>query len=402
MVQVSHISFSESGGAGIVATRLRNEQRRKNQDSVFLTLTKGDIKTLGLKRPLLLFLALIDYYIVKKSSCPTLFTLFRSRTPGKKIYIEKFDHQLLHLHWTPGVVSHRDIRSFSNSNIPIVWTLHDMWPITGGCHHALDCEQFKESCKKCPQVRRVFRPLVHLQQRKKKRLFETSKNIKFVAPSKWILVQLLESSIPLHKAPVLILNPIDMDVFKPGTTRRPAMAKFNIGFVANKLDDPLKNVKSTIAQLLKWVEDAAVEDIRITLVGSTSVNFGSELIEIQHIPKISSELEMAEIYNTFDVLLHNSLIDNSPLVIQEALSCGIPVICSEAGGSKFLIEDSHNGFVVNDISEITERITQLKNDRMIHKQMKTSARSHALANFSLRSITDKYQDVYESFDKPYD
>lgn len=402
MVHVTHISFSESGGAGIVATRLRNEQRRRNQDSVFLTLTKGDIKTLGLKRPLLLFLALIDYYIVKKRSYPTLFTLFRSRTPGKKIYIKKLDRQLLHLHWTPGVVSYREIRSFSDSNIPIVWTLHDMWPITGGCHHALDCEQFKESCKKCPQVRRVFRPLVHLQQRRKKRLFETLKNIKFVAPSKWILVQLLESNVPLHKAPVLILNPIDTDVFKPGTTRRPAMAKFNIGFVADNLDDPLKNVKSTIAQLLKWIEGAAVEDIRITLVGKTSVNFDSELIDIQHLPKISSELEMAEIYNTFDVLLHNSLIDNSPLVIQEALSCGIPVICSEAGGSKFLIEDSHNGFVVNDISEIIKRITQLKENRTIHKQMKTSARIHALANFSLRSITDKYQEVYDSFNNPND
>lgn len=402
MLRISHISFSESGGAGIVAARLQNEQRRRNIDSVLFTLTKGDIKTLGLKRPLLLLLALIDYYIVKKRASPTLFTLFRSRTLGKKIYVENLNHQILHLHWTPGVVSRREILSFSDSNIPIVWTLHDMWPITGGCHHALGCEQFKKSCKKCPQVRRVFRPLVHFQQRKKVNLFETSKNVQFVAPSKWILDQLLESSIPLHKEPVLILNPINTDVFKPSTTRRPARDKFSIGIVANNLDDPLKNVSSTIAHLKKWIEDTAVKDIKITLVGRTSMSFDSELVEIRHIPKISNELEMAEIYNTFDVFIHNSIIDNSPLVIQEALSCGIPVICSEAGGSKFLIKDFYNGFVVNDIREMIEKITQLKNDHTIHKQMKTAARSHALANFSLQSLSDKYQQVYESFNNPND
>ncbi len=402
MLRILHISFSESGGAGIVAARLQKEQRRRNLDSVLFSLTTGDLKGLGLKRPLLLFLALIDYYIVKKRSSPTLFTLFRSRTPGKKIYIEKLDHQLLHLHWTPGVISRREIRSFSDSNIPIVWTLHDMWPITGGCHHAMECEQFKKSCEKCPQVRRVFQPLVHFQQRKKVQLFENSKNVQFVAPSKWILAQLLESSIPLHRKPVLILNPIDMDIFKPSATRQPALEKFNIGIVANNLDDPLKNVKSTITHLQKWIEDSVIEDIKITLVGKTSMSFDSEVVEIQHIPKILNELEMAEIYNTFDVFIHNSIIDNSPLVIQEALSCGVPVICNEAGGSKFLIKDFHNGFVVNDIREIIEKITLLKNDRTIHKQIKTAARSSALANFSLQSLSDKYQQVYESFNNPND
>jgi glycosyltransferase involved in cell wall biosynthesis len=57
---------------------------------------------------------------------------------------------IIHLHWiNQGFLSLRDIERLVKQNKPIVWTMHDMWPCTGICHHARDCEKFQTECESC-------------------------------------------------------------------------------------------------------------------------------------------------------------------------------------------------------------------------------------------------------------
>ena len=61
---------------------------------------------------------------------------------------------LIHLHNIHGYYLNYPIlfEYLSESNIPVVWTLHDCWPITGHCSffERVGCEKWKTGCGNCP------------------------------------------------------------------------------------------------------------------------------------------------------------------------------------------------------------------------------------------------------------
>src|SRR5690606_26435095 len=59
------------------------------------------------------------------------------------------DSDIVHLHWVTGLISTKHIAKLEK---PIVWTLRDMWPVTGGCHYSMECERFAVGCGHCPQL----------------------------------------------------------------------------------------------------------------------------------------------------------------------------------------------------------------------------------------------------------
>ena len=53
---------------------------------------------------------------------------------------------VIHLHWiNQGMLSLKNIEKILASGKPVVWTMHDMWPCTGICHHARECTLVKLS-----------------------------------------------------------------------------------------------------------------------------------------------------------------------------------------------------------------------------------------------------------------
>ena len=155
------MTFSGSGGAGEVARNLQFGQRSLGLDSRLEFLTSANLLALKFKHPYLFSRALFDYSIVRKSKDSSLFSLYRS---GDRVNFQGFARNnlnIVHLHWTPGIISIGEIQSLLDAGTRVVWTLHDMWPLTGGCHHADGCNQFQTDCKSCPLVRGPFRKNVH-------------------------------------------------------------------------------------------------------------------------------------------------------------------------------------------------------------------------------------------------
>ena len=64
--------------------------------------------------------------------------------------IADYRPDVVHLHWI--CRGFMNIDTLARIKKPIVWTLHDMWPFTGGCHYCGDCEKYKNSCGACPQL----------------------------------------------------------------------------------------------------------------------------------------------------------------------------------------------------------------------------------------------------------
>jgi hypothetical protein len=55
------------------------------------------------------------------------------------------DAEVFHLHWVNfGFLSVKSLTQLSKLNRPFVWTLHDMWAFTGGCHYSGTCESYQQ------------------------------------------------------------------------------------------------------------------------------------------------------------------------------------------------------------------------------------------------------------------
>ena len=63
---------------------------------------------------------------------------------------------LIHLHWVPGYLSNEAISYLSHSKVPIVWTFHDINPLSGGCHYFHGCKNWEKDCFNCPQLKNNF------------------------------------------------------------------------------------------------------------------------------------------------------------------------------------------------------------------------------------------------------
>jgi hypothetical protein len=89
----------------------------------------------------------------KKSK--TLFSV--AAVPNKSLinFINNSDFDIIHLHWiSNGFLSIEDI---SKINKPIVWTIHDNWAFTGGCHIMWECEKYKTECGSCPRLEAMLK-----------------------------------------------------------------------------------------------------------------------------------------------------------------------------------------------------------------------------------------------------
>ena len=149
--------------------------------------------------------------------------------------IQKIKPDIIHLHHLHGYYINIEIlfNYLSKAAIPVVWTFHDCWSITGHCAHFdyIGCEKWKTECHHCPQTREYPTSLWLDRSTKnyylKKRLFTSVPKMVVVTPSNWLANIVKESfmqSIPVQT----IHNDIDTSVFKPQIKSRETREKYRI------------------------------------------------------------------------------------------------------------------------------------------------------------------------------
>ena len=123
---------------------------------------------------------------------------------------------VIHLHWiNQGMLSLKNLQQIFNSNKPIVWTLHDMWPITGICHYANDCTRYTTQCFSCPLLYKSFQKDLSYRTFRKKQLLYKNANITFVACSQWLENLARQSALMKGQEITNIPNPIKTNLFRP-------------------------------------------------------------------------------------------------------------------------------------------------------------------------------------------
>jgi putative colanic acid biosynthesis glycosyltransferase len=234
-------------------------------------------------------------------------------------------------------------------NIPLVWTFHDCWPITGHCAYfdSISCEKWKTGCTNCELKNKYPKSILIDNSRhnylKKKSLFNQVSHVTIVTPSIW-LKNIIKDSFLKH-AVVHIPNGVDLNVFKPVIDLKEIKDKYNIGSkkvvlgVASVWDER-KGLNDFIK--LKLVSD---RDIKIILVGLNKAQIKNLPANIIGIERTESITELAALYSLADVFVNPTYVDNFPTTNIESLACGTPIITYKTGGSPEAI-DKFTGVIV--------------------------------------------------------
>lgn len=312
---------------------------------------------------------------------------------------------IIHLHWVnAGFLSLRDIRKLLELGKPIVWTLHDMWILTGICHCTGDCDRYKEICRYCPLLRFPFRyDLSNRTWKKKKRLLEKSR-ISFVTCSRWLLEKSSQSTLLGQQKLISIPNPINTDVFKI-TDKAEARQKLGLPadkclllFGAERADNPMKGITYLIEalRLLAQKMPEACSRVEVVIFGKSKVDLPELPFRSHYVGYIREEERIVAMYNAANVYVTPSLEDNLPNTVMEALACGTPVVGFRTGGIPEMVDHRVNGYMANykDSMDLMEGIYQtlFEADSAV---LSREARQKVLNCYAEDKIAAAYLNLYE-------
>ncbi len=360
MVKVVHIQ-KHLPSSGNAAYRLHTAFLDAGYDSSMLSLSSdisGDDKIHSLNK-LYQLLPFIDGKILGYLMRDTIqkYGLFSFPVLGVDIsendLVKKAD--IIYLHWiNGGFLNLRSIKRLAELNKPLVFFMHDMWSITGGCHHSFTCEKYKSGCSNCQVFSREKQDdLSKLEFSKKDRLFSGFSNLYFIAPSKWLYNCACESLLMRNKPVYYIPDIIDNKLYKPfnkGIAKRILNIDSDrvvISFGAISVNSPYKGW-SFLREALKILQSKINKEKILVLIFGSAKNSGVENaipFETRFLGKIRDDLSTNIVYNAADVFIAPSLAETFGLVIAEALACGTPVVGFNVGGIPDLIQHKENGYL---------------------------------------------------------
>ncbi len=284
---------------------------------------------------------------------------------------------------------------------PVVWTFHDMWPLTAHCAHSFNGKLKENGFFTCPSLD-IYPPIAwHNEkylEKKKAKIYDNS-NFHIVTPSKW-LADKVKQSVLKDKPLSIIYNSVDTLTFKPYNKRE---CRKSLGL------PPDKRIILTIAkrgQSNPWKGGNYAQEALKAFAGDSRaffVDLGGDINdnngEIRAVSYISDPAILARYYSAADILLYPSLADNCPLVVLEAMACGLPIVAFDTGGIPELVEHKINGYIaeyknVNDLKTGIEYLLNLAPQEI--EKMKQYSVNKIKSSFTLDLMADKYIQLYQS------
>ncbi len=262
-------------------------------------------------------------------------------------------------HWISGFADGGTLRELSaRTGAPALWYLLDMAPLTGGCHYSFGCEGYRAACGQCPQLAagRGEGDLSRRQWRDKAAALAPAE-ITGVAASSWLRARLDQSSVFRHKRHETILLGVDVHTFRRGSA---ADARRRLGlpddrlvvfFGASSLHEERKGIRQLLEALhllhgMLGTADPALRD-RILVVTAGKAANAAEIdipFEHRHIGFLEGDAQLVLAYQAADLFVNPSVEDAGPMMINEALLCGTPVVSFEMGVAADLVHTGETGY----------------------------------------------------------
>jgi len=416
-MKILHINTYDTGGSAIAAIRLHKELLSQGYDSNFLflyqsayTIPNSFYFSIPKKKKHNFFirqLKKLQKTILNESSeanknnaklknKPIEFEMFSFATTDFDITTQKIyqEADIVHLNWVSGFMDHN---FFKKNTKPLVWTLHDMNPFTGGCHYSSGCEKYISECKNCPQLQNTINSDSSFENQNYKMQMLSGQQIIIVSPSEWLRGFATDSKLFRHCNTKHIANCIDFSIFRPLNKLhcREILNITNNKKVLLFVSDNYLNKRKGFDLLLEAL--TLIDDNEITLVaiGGQSMNL-TVMKNIHFLGSVQDERLMSVAYSAADIFILPSREDNLPNVMLESLACGTPVISYNVGGMSEVIIDGFNGILVKDISSaaLSEAIKDFIQDKFNFDSKEI--REHARLEFQSATQASKYVEVYQN------
>lgn len=424
MMRIAQVSsYDQQGGAARATLRLHRALREAGEDStLFVKRASGGEPVVTQARGPTDFYGRLGRFIRRQANAWDQYRYRSSRPNGLDLFsgirgevgvgtisqIPPAD--VMNLHWVADAFI--DLPALFNlipSQQPLVWTLHDMNAMTGGCHYDDGCRRHQTGCGKCPQLgSHSSNDLSTRLWRAKNRLYHSidSTRMHLVTPSRW-LAQEAQRSPLLSRFPVsVIANGLDTRIFRP-FDRRLARAALNLPedariviFVA----ESAANRRKGYAELLKALDVLVGHPGLMLLTLGADSGLAARGIPNRQLGHISDDGLLALAYSAADIYALPSLQDNLPNTAVEALACGIPVVGFDVGGIPDLIRPNETGLLapLADVSAFAAALLVLLSDHERRERMSRRCREVAVAEFDQELQATRYKSLYQRLVKPED
>lgn len=374
-MKVLHFSASITGGAGIAAVRYHQLCQAMGYDSILYYGT-GDIShdksivhvgaasSQHSKQNIKQFIkshlhkhtagrSLLNWYHAQKSSHPTtpqneycFYNFSECESNGlRPDLVNNIDLQnvdVIFVHWLGGFLNTYDIkRLYERTHARIVFSMMDMEPITGGCHYFWHCKGYLDNCFDCPALDYSMRSLAHRQ------LQARAQNIEYMHPD------IFSSSLyDLKAAKNGIVDfahywqcyyPIDETIFLPSGPHSGAKYIFSN---SNEITNSRKGFW-LVMQVLMILDRELDEDVFFLCLDDSPFHaYKFAHIKFEKFPFCKNVNDLAKIYQKADLFLCSSVEDAAPMMLAEALLCGVPTVAFDCATAKQFIHDGREGYVV--------------------------------------------------------
>lgn len=303
---------------------------------------------------------------------------------------------IINLHW---VANFLDYSTFFKKNTkPVVWTLHDMNPFTGGEHYTEEYIGIEEVGVPKPRVvseneKEIFKKVLKI----KSEALKDCNNLHVVSLCNWMTEEVKKSELfskfPVHQIP----NGIDYSIFKP---RDQNFSREIIGVPEGKriilfVAESVANTRKGFSFLLDALNKIRSENYVLVAAGESNEKIEA-LENIIVLGSIANERLMSLIYSAADVFVIPSLMDNLPNTVLESLMCGTPVIGFPIGGIPDMIQHGENGLLTKEVSSfaLANSIDEfLENSDLFNRE---KIRENAVLKYSLEVQAKAYTKLFKN------
>lgn len=416
-LRVLHLSTSDNGGAGRACVRLHTALLQNGVDSMLLVQNKTSdcVQTLRLAkskfqkiieklRPTLISLPLMLYPKRHKDIFSPNIACFPPRNRLLLKTIIELKPDVIHLHWIEsGFINASDLLAISKLNIPMIWSLHDANPYTGGCHYvAATCIGVSTHCKKCPLLR-AKNPydLSFFTFKHKHNTYKKIQNLTINGLSRWI-ADCAKQSVLLGDKPIINLpNPIDTNIYTPiakPLARDLLHLQKPKKFIAFGAIGATSTPRKGYNELKSALDSMPNKHSLVLLVFGASEGEEIAGIETHFVGFLHDDISLRLLYSACDVMVVPSHAESFGQTASESLACGTPVVAFDTTGLKDIITHKHNGYLAKafDTEDLKNGIQWVLDlDFASYTQIAQNARTSVVQKFDAPKIAKDYTQAYQ-------
>lgn len=308
--------------------------------------------------------------------------------------VASVDPDLVNVHWVGN--GFLRVETLRKIDCPVVWTLHDMWPFTGGCHYSHGCTRYTESCGNCPLLNSDWSDDISRRGWRRKRAVIDDLNVRFVAPSEWLAARLKESTIGGDATVDVIPNGLDTGFFRPVDTTE-ARRLFDLpedrDIVLTGADYVAEH--KGFHHVAHAIEERRDRDIEWVFFGNSDLSHLDSSVSVRRVSRVSDR-DLPLLYSSADLMVVPSEQEAFGQTASEALAAGTPVVAFDAVGPRDIVEHEKTGYLADpfDSDDLVNGIDWVLDNEARLTELGNRARDHAVNNFSREAVARRYAEVY--------